>query len=165
MNKTCLKSTLLASFVSVSLLSGCASIVSDSSYPVAISSTPPEAYFVVKNRSGVEVHSGTTPATVSLKSGNGYFSSASYTVTLKKEGYEDKSFVIESSMDGWYIGNILIGGIIGFLIVDPATGAMWKLPEAQSAQMMPNQVATKELQIMRLDDLDPANREQLIRVQ
>ena len=27
-------------------------------------------------------------------------------------------------MNGWYIGNILFGGLIGFLIVDPLTGAM-----------------------------------------
>lgn len=30
-------------------------------------------------------------------------------------------------MNGWYIGNLLFGGIIGLLIVDPATGAMWTL--------------------------------------
>ena len=33
-------------------------------------------------------------------------------------------------MDGWYIGHILFGGLIGFLIIDPATGSMWKLNES-----------------------------------
>ncbi len=36
---------------------------------------------------------------------------------------------LEATLDGWYIGNIIFGGLIGFLIVDPLTGAMWKLPE------------------------------------
>ena len=31
-------------------------------------------------------------------------------------------------MDPWYAGNIVFGGIIGAL-VDPAAGAMWKLPK------------------------------------
>jgi hypothetical protein len=30
-------------------------------------------------------------------------------------------------VDGWYFGNLLFGGLIGLLIVDPATGAMYKL--------------------------------------
>jgi len=31
-------------------------------------------------------------------------------------------------LSGWYWGNILFGGLIGVLIVDPITGKMWKLP-------------------------------------
>lgn len=30
-------------------------------------------------------------------------------------------------MNGWYIANIVFGGLVGFLIVDPATGAMYSL--------------------------------------
>ena len=33
-------------------------------------------------------------------------------------------------MDGWYIGNIVFGGLIGWLVVDPASGAMWKLQDS-----------------------------------
>jgi hypothetical protein len=36
---------------------------------------------------------------------------------------------LTADIDGWYFGNLLFGGLIGILIVDPATGAMWKLPE------------------------------------
>lgn len=31
-----------------------------------------------------------------------------------------QSFLLESSVDGWYFANILFGGLIGLLIVDPA---------------------------------------------
>jgi hypothetical protein len=41
-------------------------------------------------------------------------------------------------MDGWYIGNILFGGVIGFLIVDPATGAMWKLGDPVYGNLAPD---------------------------
>ena len=30
-------------------------------------------------------------------------------------------------MNGWYIANIIFGGLIGLLIIDPATGAMYTL--------------------------------------
>jgi hypothetical protein len=35
--------------------------------------------------------------------------------------------MLTSTIDGWYWGNLLIGGIIGMVFVDPLTGAMWKL--------------------------------------
>jgi hypothetical protein len=34
---------------------------------------------------------------------------------------------IQNSIDGWYWANFLIGGVIGLLIVDPATGAMFEI--------------------------------------
>lgn len=42
-------------------------------------------------------------------------------------GYDEKIVPITFKIDGWYFGNILIGGVLGMLIVDPATGAMWKI--------------------------------------
>lgn len=118
--------------VLAALFSGCASIVSKSQYPVAIKTSPSGANFTIRNKSGVIVHRGKTPQTVTLDAGDGYFSGATYTVDFKKANYESTSTIIDSSVDGWYsVGNILFGGIIGWLIVDPATGAMWELP-AQS---------------------------------
>jgi len=34
---------------------------------------------------------------------------------------------VKLTVDGWYFGNVLFGGLIGILIVDPATGAMYTL--------------------------------------
>ncbi|MCC1495997.1 SHOCT domain-containing protein [Alcanivorax sp. 1008] len=110
-------------------LSGCASILSESRYPVSINSNTPDAVVVVKNRSGVEMHRATTPAMVTLPAGDGFFRKAKYTMEFEKDGYVGSTQNLEPSMDGWYVGNILFGGLIGLLIVDPATGAMWKLPE------------------------------------
>lgn len=42
-------------------------------------------------------------------------------------GYKTAGVSIRSELSGWYFGNIVFGGLIGMLIVDPATGAMWNL--------------------------------------
>jgi hypothetical protein len=40
-------------------------------------------------------------------------------------------------MDGWYLGNIVFGGLVGLLVVDPLTGAMWKLDPTMNADLTP----------------------------
>ncbi len=42
---------------------------------------------------------------------------------------------IKAGVDGWYIGNIIFGGLIGWLIVGPLTGAMYALPESVTVEM------------------------------
>ncbi len=76
-------------------LSGCASIVSDSKYPVSVKSEPSGANFEVRNKSGSVVASGTTPSQVTLNAGAGYFSGETYQVTYRKEGYSDQESVID----------------------------------------------------------------------
>jgi len=117
-------------------LSGCATIAGNSSYPVAINSSPSEAKFTITNEGGKEVHSGITPQTITLKSGAGYFDGEKYSVKYSKEGYNDGLSVIDSSLSGWYVGNLLFGGILGLLIIDPATGAMWSLPDNTSSTLV-----------------------------
>jgi len=43
------------------------------------------------------------------------------------DGYDEKVIPVEFAFNGWYIGNIVFGGLIGLLIVDPLTGAMYRL--------------------------------------
>ncbi len=102
---------------------------------MAVLSAPEGASFEIRNRSGQIVHTGNAPSTVTLKSGKGYFSGQTYTLLFKKDGYSDRTVTLDSDISGWYWGNILFGGLIGMLIVDPATGAMYKLPESISADM------------------------------
>ena len=154
------------------ILSGCASIISDSHYPVSFSSQPVGATFSVRNESGVVVHQGVTPGTVTLNAGDGYFSGANYTVAFSKEGYEGQTNIISPSVDGWYVANILFGGIIGLLIIDPATGAMYKLPESSAAHMTPLVVTPEadgeevvELgEVVSINTLTDVQKQQLIRI-
>ena len=115
------KLILAAAIVSVT---GCASIVSDSIYPVSVTSAPAGASYEISSESGLIVSSGVTPGQVVLNAGAGYFDGERYTVRYRKDGYEDASSVINSELDGWYWGNILFGGLIGMLAVDPATGVL-----------------------------------------
>lgn len=107
--------------------SGCASIVSRSRWPVSIRSSPSNAAIRVVNAKGVEVYNGTTPASVDLKSSGGFFKRARYVVHYNLPGFADHMEVIDFKLNGWYWGNLVFGGFIGFLIVDPATGAMYKV--------------------------------------
>ncbi|MBP8985511.1 MAG: SHOCT domain-containing protein [Peptococcia bacterium] len=129
---------------------GCASIVSKSQYPVTINSSPGEATVTVKNKSGMEIHKAITPTTVTLSASAGFFSPASYTVDFRKEGYYSSSASMAATVDGWYIANILFGGLIGWIIVDPATGAMWKLDETivGSLSVDPTYEAKKDIPIV-----------------
>ncbi|QBF26307.1 hypothetical protein EXN22_11610 [Pseudomonas tructae] len=157
----------VAALTAATVLSGCASIVGDSRYPVAVSSVPPGVSFDILDKDGKLVHSGSTPSTVTLKSGRGYFKGQTYTLQFRKDGYTEKSVTLDSGLSGWYWGNILIGGLVGMLIVDPLTGAMYKLPEGVSADMGSPLTAGRaqgDLNIVMLDAVPVAQRAQLVRV-
>lgn len=126
---------LTAMFLTSILSTGCASIVSQSSWPISVKSTPDSAKFSITNEKGEKVHTGTTPALVTLKSSSGYFDGESYSLQFSKEGYQDTISTIDSSINGWYFGNILFGGLVGLLIVDPASGAMFKLPDVSNTEL------------------------------
>lgn len=131
-----MKHAMTAVFAAIAL-SGCASIFSGTSQPVGVFSEPEGATFTVTNRAGMQVHTGTTPATLTLARGAGYFKSETYVIRIQKEGYAAKELTITGSVNGWYFGNLLLGGLIGMLAVDPATGAMYSLPESVRATLEP----------------------------
>ncbi|MCY1294578.1 hypothetical protein D9M70_438790 [compost metagenome] len=138
------RATLLAASIAL-LTTGCASIVSDKVHPVNITSSPAGAHFEIKNEDGVMVHNGVTPAVVQLPSGAGYFDGAEYFITLKKDGYQDQQVHLDSGINGWYWGNLLFGGVIGMLIVDPSTGAMYDLPKFAAGSLV--QIPTPALAV------------------
>ena len=133
----------IAIIIAAALTSGCASIVSDKSYPVSVNSTPTEARFTIRNESGVTVAGGTTPQTVMLPSGAGFFDGETYVVEFTKDGYVAHQATLDTSLDGWYFGNLIFGGLLGLFVVDPATGAMWKLPTTAYADLGAAQTAAK----------------------
>lgn len=120
------------------VISGCASIVAGGEQRMSIRSDPSEASIKVLDADGMVVFNSQTPATALLKKGSGFFKAASYRIIIEKQGYKKQEIVLQSGINaGWYLlGNLFIGGIIGWLIIDPLTGAMWSLsPENVSIQM------------------------------
>ncbi|MGB0361244.1 MAG: hypothetical protein ACPGEF_07550 [Endozoicomonas sp.] len=158
-----MKRILLSSCL-VALLSGCSTIVSDSHYPVSIRSTPSEANFSITNSRGEVIHKGVTPSTVTLSSSDGFFDGAEYTVTYQKDDYTKVSYTLTSSLDGWYLGNVLFGGLVGLLIIDPATGAMWKLPESASMELTKKLTKSDGLTVMSVSELPEKYENQLEKI-
>lgn len=163
--------TLPLALAATLALGSCASIVSKSRYPVAISSVPVGANITITDKHGKEVFTGVAPAAVTLKSGAGYFSRASYQVKFSKPGFDDKTMTLEADLNGWYFGNIVFGGFIGLLIVDPATGAMYRIHDrdmqgvlAPSAQGF-NPADKTNLRIMSLEEIPTSLRDKMVPVQ
>ncbi len=119
------------------IASGCASIVRGGSQSISINSQPSDASIQVYDMDGKVVDNGKTPYIAKLKTGRGYFSSQDYKVLIDKAGYAQKTIYLSSRVSGWYMfGNLVFGGFIGYLIVDPLTGSMWTLePTAIDANL------------------------------
>ena len=107
------------------LLNSCATIISGSSKTLKIDSTPSEAHISIFNQYGESVYEGTTTAKCLLKTGKGYFRNAKYTIKIEKEGYSPLVKEVSTKLNAWYIGNVVFGGLIGLVAVDPVTGAMY----------------------------------------
>ena len=140
-------------------MTGCASIFSGTTQTLTFKSVPDAANITITNKLGEKIHTGSTPATVTLKRGNGYFKPAGYQVTFSKEGFQTKTVQVKATVNGWYIANIIFGGLIGFLIVDPATGAMYTLSPSDintlldAAQLVTTKKEQQSLTVMLVQDI------------
>ena len=120
---------LMVLAVAIISLSSCATLFTPTKYPVVFNTTPEGAGITIENRAGRVIFEGTTPTIVKLKAAAGYMMREEYTITFTKSGYAQKVVHISAELEGWYIGNILLGGFPGMLIIDPLSGAMYKIAE------------------------------------
>lgn len=162
-----MKQVILAAALAVAL-SGCATLFNGQSQAITITSAPEGAQVTVSNRAGQRVHVGETPVTLTLKRGAGYFKSEVYMLAFSKPGYADQQMTIRGSTSGWYFGNILLGGLIGMLAVDPATGAMYSLPKSVTASLEAQDavgaIDEARLQIVSMESLSAEQRAQAVRL-
>lgn len=110
------------------------------------------------------MHEGITPSNITLSAGAGFFDGETYIFKLKKEGYFDNTYVLESTVDGWYFGNILFRGLIGLLVVDPATGAMFSLSEEVHVELSESVTASDSLDVISIETLTEQQRNKLVRI-
>lgn len=148
------------------LMPSCASIVSKSTYPISINSNPQGAEIMITDVKGKDVYKGITPATVNLEASSGYMKKEKYQITLKASGYAEQTVYIQSKIDGWFWGNILFGGLIGMLIVDPLTGAMYKLDDAPINVTLQKESAEANptLNIIDINTLPEDMKKNLVRI-
>ena len=106
-------------FLILVVCAGCATIISGSRQDVFFNSTPAGA--TVFNN-GIPM--GVTPLVASLPRKN------VHPISIQLPGFQPFNFMIRKTFNGWYLGNLIFGGLIG-LIVDPITGAIYNLTPDQ----------------------------------
>ncbi len=128
----------------------CATIISTSKQTVNFSSSPSDAKVYLNDELV-----GNTPLMRILERKN------EYAVKIELEGYQTYETKLSRKLNGWFFGNIFLGGIIG-IIVDASTGAMYQLtPEQISAVLTEKNGSTvavkdKNLYIMASLEVDPS---------
>jgi hypothetical protein len=118
---------LVLAAASVPLITGCATIVHNGPRSLPVASTPPGAMVSIYDRAGKQVYHQATPFIATLPSKYKFFSGQSYRLVFEMAGYQKSEVQVVPKLSGWYWGNLAFGGILGMLIIDPATGAMYNL--------------------------------------
>jgi len=95
---------------------GCASVASGTTQDLTFDSVPQGAECTMV-REGELISKFTTPTTIEVSRDKDDLH-----IVCKKEGYHDASNVIDSEIEATTVGNVLLGGLVGWA-VDSATGA------------------------------------------
>jgi len=149
----------------VFFFSSCASIVSKSTYPLSINSSPTNAKVSITDKKGKEIYFGNTPVNVKLKAGAGFFSKAEYQVKFSSPGYDERIVPIKFKLDYWYFGNFW-GNVVGMLIIDPATGAMWKIKTTFINEILSKSTVSidPEMKILNINEVPENWKTYMVRV-
>ena len=165
-----MKRVLFATLAAL-VLPGCSSIMENGGkQDLKITSVPEGAAVSVFTKKGEVAHTGRTPVVFSMERSAGFFEPETYTVLIRKKGYAPQEITLESIPSGWYVGNVLFGGLIGLLVVDPWTGAIYKLEPNEESKALKNmkfdapQIATQTQSTMVVvlkEDLPLSAQQQL----
>ena len=151
------------------VMSGCATIVHGGPRAISIASNPPGAKVSIFDRSNTLVQTGTTPFIAQLPTHFGYFKAQEYRLVFELPSYVTTEAYLESSVSGWYYVNLVFGGLIGMLIVDPLTGAMFNLtPEKIEQPLTASQTQVirerRGLLVVLVSQLTERERAAMVRV-
>src|SRR5262245_35541780 len=118
-------------------LVGCATVLPRRPEPIMITSEPPEAHVTVTNlRTGQRILQATTPVVAHLARHAGYMRPARYEIAVEKLGYKLYVIILQAELEKQYVGNVAVRGPLGFLVIDPFTGAMYALPSRLHAVLV-----------------------------
>ncbi len=153
-----MKQVSLVALACAVALSGCGSIINGSTQNMSVQTTPSNANISLLSSSGALITQSQGSLFYNLKRSDGFFNGANYNLKIEADGYNTQIIPLTSSASGWYLaGNILLGGLIGWLIVDPATGGMWAI-EAENTMDIEN------LKVVLLKDVDEAMMDKAIKI-
>lgn len=135
----------LAAIIAMSL-TGCASIIDGGNQSLSFASNP-EGATVYMNGAAI----GKTPVTISAKRQSG-----AQPLRFTKEGYKDVDVQAASTMNPWFLGNIITGGLFGST-TDGMSGAAFKyeqnsymvtLPPATAPALSDKTVLTEKQKVV-----------------
>jgi hypothetical protein len=112
------RAALLAAVLLVSVR--CATVAHGTTQAIRVESEPPGAVVSLNCVENSVPLLGRTPITIQVQR-----KSKSCAVGLAKEGYVPTTVPLQRTLSGVYIGNLLVGGVVG-LVADAADGAMYK---------------------------------------
>ena len=121
---------LVLGFVPV-ILANCASVVSDNDSNTYIETVPEAARCELHGQDFVRVVN--TPTSLQLPA-----KAAPVVLSCSADGYRTTTADMDTSMDGWILGNILLGGIVG-IAIDAARGAGQKYPPKVTVVLEPSE--------------------------
>ncbi len=162
-----MKFTAAISITASLFLSSCATIFSGfQNKQTMIDSVPSKLSYTISDRDGKVLSQGTTPSTITLPPSYGYFKASTFTIEIKKGNKVVGKETVSSGLNGWYFGNIAIGGLIGMLIVDPLTGAMYSSPDTITVNTTSMAAVDhrSSLQIVDISTLSAEQRKKLVRI-
>lgn len=112
MKKVLIKSLAIGTFAL--MFSGCASIMTDNLQPVTINSSPEGAKIKIDGQ-----FAGKTPVVIQVDR------KSETELAIEMEGYETHKQKLNTEINGWFWGNIIIGGLLGST-TDASTGDMYE---------------------------------------
>ena len=150
-------------------LAGCATIVHGGPRAISVGSSPSGAKVSIYDRSNALVQTNTTPFVAQLNTKYGYFKGQSYRLVFELSDHANAEVKLSPSISGWYFGNLVFGGLIGMLIVDPLTGAMYNLTPEKIEQPLSHAQAQvirerKGLLVVLASQVTEHERAQMVRV-
>ena len=137
----------LACASTITLFTGCASVLCGPKQTFSIGSKPFGADVFVYDSHGEKFFENKTPCVVTLARVKPDTDRANYVVVIKKQGFATAQIPITSAVNKAFFLNIFSAGI-GFF-VDPATGAMWTLAPTPEG----NKVLDHNTAFLRSDSL------------
>lgn len=123
---------LVAAFLPI-LLANCASIASDDDTVTSIETVPEVARCELNGKEFVQVVN--TPASLELPA-----KAAPIVLTCSADGFLPTTADMDTAADGWILGNILLGGVVG-IAIDAARGAGQKYPPKVTVILEPSEFA------------------------
>lgn len=124
-------SGLMAAVTLSGILSACSSIVEGTSQTISVNTTPPGADCKIHRNGAVIAQASPTPAGVTIQK-----TKHNLNVICEKPGYQKTEYAVKSDVAGATVGNIILGGGIGWAI-DSASGADNKYQDVLNIALAP----------------------------